>query len=170
MSVLRFLLALAGAVVVHTLGVRTHPGFAVYVDVFLLLTLAWSFESRTLEGLGVGLVAGLTADAFTGAPYGLNGFADTFIGYSAAFAVGHLAKMSTTGAVLLYSVAAVVQQILLVALVILLIPNGMPPPVAAVVIKVAITGLLGFLVFRGRLKLIRTLGQWKQARESRLRF
>ena len=170
MSVLKFLLALLAAVLVHSLGVRMYPDFAVHVDVFLLLTVAWSFESTTLVGMLVGLAAGLTADAFTSGPYGLNGFADTFIGYATAFAVGNLAKMSTSGAILLYSVAAAMQQILLVALVILLIPNGLPPPVSAVIVKVAITSLLGFFVFRGRLKLLRTLGEWKQARESRLRF
>lgn len=170
MSVTRILLTLLAAVLVHLLGVRVHSDFAVYVDVFLLLTMAWAFESTTLVGLAVGLAAGLTADALTSGPYGLNGFADTLIGYGTAFAVAKLAKMNAAGAALLYSVAAVVQQIILVALVMLLIPNGVPPSVLAVVVKVVITGLAGFFIFRGRTKLTSALGQWRQARESRLRF
>ncbi len=170
MSVLRFFAALLVVVSVHALGVRVYADFAVYVDVFLLLTIAWAFESTTLVGLAVGLATGLAADAFAGGPYGLNGFANTFIGYCTAFTVANLAKMNASGAVVLYALAAAVQQILLVALVMLMIPNAVPPPVLAVVVKVAITGLAGVFIFRGRLKLIHTLGQWRQARESRLRF
>lgn len=170
MRVLRFVGVLLLVVGAHVLGVYFYPDFAVYVDLFLVLTVACSFESDTLFAILAGLAAGLTADAFVGAPYGLNGFADTFIGYAAAFAVGNLARMNAVGAAVLYAVAAVVQQIVLVALVILLIPNGMPPPITAVLGKVLTTSLAGFLVFRGRLKIARTLGQWKQARDSRLRF
>ena len=170
MSALRFGAALVVVVGIHALGVRLFSDFAVYVDVFLLLTVAWAFESTTLVGLSVGLAAGLAADAFAGGPYGINGFADTLIGYCTALVVANLAKMNSSGAVLLYAVAAAVQQILLVALVMLMVPNGVPPPVLAVVVKIAVTGLAGLFIFRGRLKLIRTFGQWKQAREARLRF
>jgi rod shape-determining protein MreD len=170
MSVLRFAIALLAVVGLHALGVYVYPDFSVYVDLFLVLVVAWSFESGTLMAMLAGLAAGLIADALVGGLYGLNGFADTFIGYATAFAVGNLARMNAVGALLLYAVAAVVQQIVLVALVILLIPNGMPPPVTAVVVKVLTTSLLGLIVFRGRSKIVRTLGQWKQTRESRLRF
>lgn len=170
MSVLRFVLALLGVIFIHSFGVRVNADFAVYVDLFLVLTIAWAFESTTLVGLVVGLVAGLTADAFTGGLYGLNGFADTLIGYLVALSVANLAKMSTSGAMLLYSVAAVVQQVVLVALAMLLIPNAAPPPLLAIVWKVVITGMAGLVVFRGRRRLLRTVGQWRQARESRLRF
>ena len=52
MSVLKFLLWLGAAVLVHAVGVRLVPDFAVYFDVFLVLTLAWSFESNTLVRAG----------------------------------------------------------------------------------------------------------------------
>lgn len=170
MGVLKFAATLLAAVFVHSMGVRLAGEFAVYVDVFLILTVAWAFESTTLVGLAVGLVAGLTADAFAGGPFGLNGFANTLVGYLTAFAVANLAKMNTSGAVLLYAVAAVVQQVVLVALVMLLVPAGAPPPLAAVLWKVVITAAAGLVVFRGRKRLIRVVGQWRQTRESHLRF
>ena len=170
MSGLRFVVALLVAVLAHSLGVRLWSDFAVYVDLFLILTVAWAFEATTLTGLAVGLLAGLTADTLAGGVYGLNGFANTLIGYLTAFSVAHLTKMGASGAVLLYALASVAQQVVLVALLVLLIPNGAPPSLTAMIGKIVITALAGLLIFRGRRKLFRVLGQWRQARESRLRF
>mgnify|MGYP002624177401 CR=1 FL=1 len=170
MIVLKFAGSLVAAVGIHALGVRTIPEFAAYVDLFLLLTVAWAFETTTLAGLAVGLAAGLTADAYAGGLYGLNGFADTLVGYLTALAVTNLAKMSTAGAGLLYALAGVVQQILLTTLVVLLIPAGAPPAIPEVIGKTVLTGVAGVVVFRGRRRFVRAVGQWRQARESKLRF
>ena len=170
MAVLRFALTLLAVVFLHSLAVRVVPEFAVYVDLFLIFTVAWASESPSLVGLGVGLAAGLTADAFAGGPFGLNGFANTLIGYGTSFAVANLAKLNSSGAALLYAVAASVQQLLLIALVMLLIPNGLPPTLLSVVVKIAVTALAGIFVFRGRRKFVRAVGQWRQTRDSRLRF
>ena len=170
MSALRFAVSLLFVLGVHALGQRVVPGFAVYVDLFLVLTVAWAFETGTLGGLAVGLAAGLAADALSGGLYGLNGFADTLIGYLTAFSVANLAKMNTSGASLLYAVAAVVQQAVLIVLVVLLIPNGAPPPLLAVAGKTIATALLGAAVFRGRKRFARAWGRWRHTRDSKLRF
>lgn len=170
MSALRFALALIGVALLHALVVRVVPGLAPYIDLFLILTVAWAFDSTTLTGLAVGLAAGLTADAFAGGLYGLNGFANTLVGYLTAFSVANLAKMNTSGAALLYAVAAIIQQAVLTLLVVLLIPNGVPPALGAVVGTTVTTAVGGIIVFRGRARFARTLVRWKQARESKLRF
>ena len=43
MRVLRYLGALVAVVAMHALGVRLFDGFAAYVDLFLVLTIAWAF-------------------------------------------------------------------------------------------------------------------------------
>ena len=51
MSALRFAVSLLFVLGVHALGQRVVPGFAVYVDLFLVLTVAWAFETGTLGEL-----------------------------------------------------------------------------------------------------------------------
>ncbi len=58
MSALRFLASLVAVVLVHSLGVRLWGEFAVFIDLFLVLTIAWAFEATTLTGLAAGLAAG----------------------------------------------------------------------------------------------------------------
>ena len=170
MSVLKFVLALLTCLLAHSLGVRLWSEFPVYVDLFLILTVAWAFETTTLTGLAVGIATGLTADTLAGGLFGLNGFANTLIGYLTAFSVMHLAKMTTSGAALLYALASAAQQVVLVVLLMLLVANGAPPALSAMLWKTVIAGLAGVLVFRGRRRFSRTLDEWRQARESRLRF
>ena len=170
MPVLRFFLALVVTAFLHSLGVRLWGDFAIYVDLFLVLTVAWAFESSTLVGLLVGLAAGLTADGFSGGLYGLNGFANTLVGYSTAFAIANLAKMSTSSAALLYALASVAQQSVILILVMLMVPNAAPPALLGMAVKVVVTGLLGVLVFRGRKKFFRAVGSWRRSKESQLRF
>ena len=170
MPVLRFVIALVLATFLHSLGVRVWGDFALYVDLFLLLTVAWAFESSTLTGLAVGLAAGLTADGFSGGLYGLNGIANTLVGYGTAFAVSNLAKMNTSSAALLYALAAVAQQSILLVLVLLMVPDPALPPLAAMIAKVAITAVLGAMIFKGRRKFFRMLGSWRRTKESQLRF
>lgn len=167
---LRFLLALAAVILVHAAGTYLDARFPAYVDLFLVLTVAWASESTTLTGLVVGLVSGLAADALSGGPFGLNGFADTLVGYGTAVAVANLAKLNAPGAGALYAVAAAVQQAILVLLVALLLPQPTLPTPWAVVVKIVSTGLLGVVVFLGRRRFASSVAQWRRSREDRLRF
>ena len=143
-----------------------------YVDdkVFLVLALAWAFGASPLTGLVAGLVTGLAADAFSGGLYGLNGFANTLVGYLTAVAVLNLAKLNTSGAAIVYALAAVVQQLVLIVLALLLLPHPEPPALVAVLWKVVFTSALGAGIFLSQRFLVRLSGKWRQARESRLRF
>jgi rod shape-determining protein MreD len=170
MSVLRFLVSLAVAVLVHTLGVRLWGGFAVYVDVYLILTIAWAFGATTLTGLAVGLAAGLAADAFSGGLYGLNGFANTLVGYMTAFSVANLSKMNTSGAATVSGLAAAVQQLVLSLLVFVMVAQPAAPALIPMLWKIAITAAAGAVLFSARKRLIKLYGQRQRARESKLRF
>lgn len=170
MRALRYLVALVAVVALHALGARLFSGFPIYVDLFLVLTVAWAFQATPLVGLVAGLVAGLTADAFSGGLYGLNGFANTLVGFLTAVAVANLAKMSTSGAAVLYALAAVVQQFVLVVLVLLMLANPAPPALVPLIWKIAISAALGAVIFQSRRRLARLSVKWRQAREAKLRF
>lgn len=167
---LEFLAALGAVVLLHAFGTRASAEFPAHVDLFLVLVVAWAAESTTLGGLAAGLVVGFAADALSGGPFGLNGFADTLVGYGTALAVANLAKLNTLGAAALYAVAAAVQQLMLVMLVVLLVPQPSVPTLEGVLWKIASAGLLGILVFRGRRRFSSSVKQWRRSREDRLRF
>jgi len=170
MRVLRYLGALVAVVAMHALGVRLFDGFAAYVDLFLVLTIAWAFGASPLIGLVAGLTAGLAADAFSGGLYGLNGFANTLVGYLTAVVVMNLAKLNTSGAAIVFGLAAVGQQLILAVLVILMLPNPAPPELLPVLWKIAITSMAGAGVFLSQRHLVRLTASWRRSRESRLRF
>ncbi len=170
MRALRFVLALLAVVGLHALGVRLFAGFPVYFDLFLVLTVAWAFGASPLVGLSAGLASGLVADAFSGGLYGLNGFANTLVGYLTAVAVLNLAKLNSSGAAIVYALAAVMQQLVIVVLALLLLPAPEPPEVTAVLWKVGVTAGLGAAAFLSERHLARLSGKLRRARESRLRF
>jgi rod shape-determining protein MreD len=169
-SVVRYLAFLLLVVALHALGVRLYSDFTVYVDLFLVMTVGWAFTSNPLVGLAAGMVTGLTADGFAGGPYGLNGFANTLIGYSAAVAVANLAKMNISGAAILYALAAVVQQLVLLVLVLVMLPNPEAPALLSLAWKVGITAALGAVVFLAQQNMARLMGRWRRSRDARLRF
>jgi rod shape-determining protein MreD len=170
MSVLRFLASLVVVVLVHTLGVRLWGGFAVYFDVFLILTIVWAFEATTLTGLAVGLAAGLAADAFSGGLYGLNGFANTLVGYMTAFSVANLSKMTTSGAAIVSGLAAAAQQLVLSLLVFVMVAQPTAPALIPMLWKILITAAAGALLFSARKRLVKLSSVRRRAREAKLRF
>ena len=171
MRVLRFAFALLAVIALHALGIRLFSAFAGYVDLFLVFTVAWAFfGTNPLTGLFVGMAAGLAADAFSGGLYGLNGFADTLVGYATAVVVLNLAKLNTSGAAIVFGLAAVGQQLLVVSLALLMLPNPEAPTPQAVLWKVAITAVLGAGIFLSERHFVRLSGKMRRARESKLRF
>ncbi len=170
MRLLRFLLMLGLVALLHSVGARFADWFPARIDLFLVFVVAWAVESSTLTGLAVGLTAGLAADALSGGPFGLNGFADTLVGYGVALAVANLAKLNTGGAAALYAVAAAVQQAMLVLLMVLLLPDPNLPSLEGVLWTIGSTGLLGAVVFQTRRRFAGSLKQWRKSREDRLRF
>lgn len=166
----RFAGGLLAAVLVHLAGVALWPSFSLAVDLFLVVALFHALDGRTLPALVGGLAAGLVTDALTGGLYGLHGFADTMLGYGAAFAAQRLSVQRSTSVWLLFSLAAALQQLVLTALVLVLLPDPEVPAVGWVVAKVGTTGVLGLALSEARGTLTARLASWRRNRTARLRM
>ncbi|HBL30097.1 MAG TPA: rod shape-determining protein MreD [Acidobacteria bacterium] len=170
MNVLKFLAVVALAVLVHVLGVRMLPQFALIVDVFLVVVVLYGLEASSLTALGAGLCLGLVHDSLTGAGFGLFGFADTLIGYGAARLAQRLVIQRPTGVLALVSFAVVAQQALVVALTFLLLPWPEVPSPLWVALRAGASGLLGMLIHVGSTHWRRTAEARRRSRLSRLRL
>jgi rod shape-determining protein MreD len=64
---------------------RRFPGFAVYLDLPLLVTIFFAMARRNpISGLLTGAVIGLAQDMLGGNPVGIYGIAKTVVGYAAS--------------------------------------------------------------------------------------
>ena len=170
MNVLKFLAAVAAAVLFHFLGVRMIPNFALVLDVFLVVVVLYGLESSSLAALFAGLAVGLLHDSLTGAPYGLFGFADTIIGYGAARLAQRLVIQRATGVLALVSFAAVAQQAIVIGLAFLLLPMPEVPNPVWVAIRAGACGLLGMSIHIASAHFRRTAEARRRGRMSRLRL
>ncbi len=123
MRAVKLLAGLAIAVLVHLLGVRLIPSFALAVDVFLVVVALFALEGSSLAALFAGLLVGLLHDSLSGGSFGLFGFADTIVGYGTARLAQRLVIQRPTGVLALVSFAAVVQQAIVIGLAFLLLPD-----------------------------------------------
>ena len=162
MNVLKFFAAVAAAVLVHLLGVRLIPDFALAVDVFLVVVVLYGLEASSLAALFVGMLVGLIHDSLTGVPFGLFGFADTIVGYGAARLAQRLVIQRATGVLALVSFASVAQQAIVVGLAYLLLPNPEVPNPVWVAIRAGACGLLGMSIHIAS-------AHWRRASEARRR-
>jgi len=170
MRSLRIALALLAVVVLHVLGTRISPVFPVGVDLFAVLVITVALEGSPLEAMLVGMFAGLTADALSGGPFGLNGFADTILGFGTASVVLRLGKIKAGWLLVIYALAAALQQGVLVLLALLLASRLVQPPLMEVVLKVVTTALIGYIFIHMRHRMYRMLGKMEEQRATRLRF
>jgi rod shape-determining protein MreD len=160
--VLKFLAALAAAVLVHLAGMQLVPAFTRLVDVFLVVVVLCGLQGDSLAALLAGLAVGFVHDSLTGGPFGLFGFADTIVGYSTARLAQRLVIQRATGVLGVVGFAAVLQQAIVVALAFLLLPQPALPDPLWVVARAALCGLLGMAVhIAGR--------RWRRAAEARRR-
>lgn len=169
MPALRFLLALAGVVALHFVGARLSTDLPRVLDLFLVLVVVYGLRGDLFIGLAVGLVAGLVTDAVTGGLYGLHGFADTMVGYGAAYAAQRLVIRRAPGVFLMFALAAAAQQAILVGLVVMLLADPALPDLTWMLIKVAATGLIGMLFMAIRRRSTKRLEAWKRTRTSKLK-
>jgi len=167
---LRFAGALIAALLLHLIGARLLPDWSLAVDLMLVVAVFNTLDGSTLSGMLGGLVAGWATDAFTGQPFGLFGLVDTIIGYGAAFAVQRVVIQRTVGAALLFSVAAACQQALMLALRALLLSAPELPAWQWVLIKTAVTGLVGAVLFFARQRLVSQVDLWRHTRRTRIRL
>jgi len=170
LSTLKFLAAVAAAVLFHLLGARMIPHFVLLFDVFLVLAVLYGLESSSLAALFAGLAAGLLHDSLTGTPFGLYGFADTLIGYGAARLAQRLVIQRPTGVLALVSFAVVVQQAIVVGLEFLLLPAPEVPNPLWVVLSAGVCGLLGMSIHVASVHWRRSSEARRRGRMGRLRL
>ncbi len=162
--------ALLGVTLVHLLGVELWSGFGLVFDLFLVLAVFNALDGDTFSGLAGGLVAGLVADAVSGGLYGLQGLADTIVGYGTAFATQRLVVQRPPSVFLVFSLAAAVQQLTLTTVTFVLLANPESPAFPWLVAHVLATGVLGVVLFLGRRELERRVAAWRRTRGARMRL
>jgi rod shape-determining protein MreD len=170
MRFLEFGVMLVTAILVQLLGSHLSGNFVLLVDTFLLITVLFALQGGVVGGMFAGLVAGLAADALSGGPFGLHGFADTIIGYGTALTAHRLVIQRASGVFAVAAAAAAVQQIVLLVLRWVLLES---PPTAGVgwlLARVALTGVLAAIVYLMTLRLQQRLAAWRESRGARIRF
>lgn len=170
MRVLKLLAMIAGAVLVHLLGVRMTDDFPLAVDVFLVVVTLYALEGSSLAALFAGMLVGLLHDSLTGGPFGLFGFADTIVGYGTARLAQRLVIQRATGVLALVSFAAVVQQAVVIGLAFLLLPAPEIPHPVWVAVRAGVCGVLGMLAYIASIHWRRTSETRRRGRMSRLRL
>jgi len=170
MRTLRFILALALCVLIQTAGLEIWPYFTRAVDVFLVLTLVRALDSRPVPAMIYGMLAGWTADALAGAPFGMYGIADTLTAFIVAMAAQRLVIERTPGRVGVAAAAALLQLATLAVLARVFVISGDRPEVIWMVLKALTTGLLTALVISAGGAARRRWARAKRDRGSRLRF
>lgn len=162
MPVVRLLLGVGAAVLLHLVGAHLFPVFPRYVDLFLVVVALQGLSGSTLSSLLVGLAVGLLQDTLTGGLYGLYGFADTIVGYGTARLAQRLVIQRASGVFTVVSFASMLQQAVLVALAFLLLTDPELPQPLWVAVKALVCGAIGLLVYV-------VAGEWSRKYESRRR-
>ena len=116
MGVLRFLLALAAALLVHFVGLRLAPAFPLAVNPFVVVLALYALRGGPLVGLGAGVAIGLVEDALSGGLFGLYGCADTVVGFAVATVAQRVVIERAAGVFLAATAASAAQQAILIAL------------------------------------------------------
>ena len=162
MRALKLLAGVAAALLVHLAGTQLFGGFGRFVDVFLVVVVIYALEGETLSAIFVGLLVGLLHDTLTGGPFGLFGFADTIVGYSAARLAQRLVIQRATGVLAVVSFAAALQEAVVVGLMVMLLPDPQLPTPFGVALKAGLCGVLGMILYIAG-------SRWQQGSESRRR-
>lgn len=170
MRILKLLALLFVTVVVHFVGVQIHPSFSLYVDVFLVLLVLSALSGDSFGAVLLGLATGLVQDTLLSGPLGLFGFADTLVAYGTARLAQRLVIQKATSVLGVVSFASIVQQTLLTALAFLLLPEPTLPEPWVVLIRAAISGLLGMILYAATERFRTTLETRKRGRMGRLRL
>ena len=145
MRFLKFFGGLALAALVHVAATRLEPAWPVFVDLFLVVTVIVARGGRPIEALLAGIAAGWSADALAGGPIGLNGFADSAVGYLAALVAQRLVVHRRSSLAGLFAAAAAAQGAILALLGLLFLAGRELPGPASVALRAATSALAGLL-------------------------
>ena len=166
MAGVRFFAGLALAVVVQALGTLAWAAFPALVDAPLVVAILASRHGRPERALVAGTLAGWAADALSGGPFGLLGFADAAVAYAAALAAERLVFDRTATLAGLLAAAAAAQGVLLVGLGVIFLDARELPRAEHLLARVATAAALG-LAWVGLAALARR--RWRGWRAARPR-
>jgi len=144
MAAARFLAGLLLAAALQAASARLVPGLTQWIDLFLVVTVVVARRGHPEGALFAGLAAGWTADALSGAPFGLFGFTDAAGGYGAALASRALVVARPGSIASLFALSSAAQSVLVVALAWLGL-GGAPPAPLPLLVRVGTTVVLGLL-------------------------
>lgn len=170
MRILRFILALALCVLIQTAGLEVWSFFTRAVDVFLVLALVRALDSRPVPAMVYGMLAGWTADALAGTPFGMYGVANTLTAFIVAAAAQRLVIERAPGRMGVSAAAAVFQLLILYVLARVFLVSGDQPEVLWMVVKALTTGVLTAIAIGLSASLRRRWARARRDRGSRLRF
>lgn len=166
MKALNFLLALLGVILLHVLGVRLLPGFAVIVDLFLVLAVLNALAGDEVPAFIGGSVIGLVHDAFTGGAFGLFGASTTIISYLVAKGVRRLAIRDPLPVALVFMIASALYQAIALGLASFFL--GSVPALEDTVLQMLASGIIGLSAFLLRKSSRHRYDRWRLNRRRRL--
>lgn len=166
----QLLLALAMVVLAHVFGVALWQGFAVYVDLFLLLALYFSLGRSPNQSAGAGTVVGLTHDALSGGLFGLHGFADTLVAWVAARFQHRVVIRQPLSVALFFALGAGLQMVVTALLQVVLVAGGEIPGVQILWLRMLAAAVLGSVAFIASHRLRAAEQRWRDQRKRRLGF
>jgi cell shape-determining protein MreD len=143
MAAVRFLAGLALAALLHAGGTALWSGFALIADPFLVAAVAVALSGRAERALVAGTLAGWTADALAGGPFGLYGLADGAVAYATALVAQRLVVDRRSSAAGVFAAAAAAQGALLVALGVVFRGPAETLTPLELVLRVAVAAALG---------------------------
>ena len=170
LRVLRFTIALFLVALVHFVGARVHSGFALTVDLFLVLLVAQALAGPPVWALATGIVIGFVEDTFNGRLFGLYACADTVVAYLCAVLAQRVVVQRATGIFAAFFSAALAQQALLITLVLIVMPEVGRVEGWWVVIKAAAVAVLGTAAHLAIRRWRSRFALWRRGREARLQF
>jgi rod shape-determining protein MreD len=100
-------------------------------------------SGRPLEALLAGIAAGWTADALAGTPLGVNGLADSAVGYAAALVAQRLVVHRRSSLAGVFAAAAAAQGAILALLALLFLDGRELPGPGVVLLRAATSALAG---------------------------
>ncbi len=170
MKLLGFLLGLAAAAALHTLGARLAAGFPAAFDLFLVVVVYNSLSSRLAWSTAGGSAAGLLRDVLSGGLYGLHGFADTLVAYLTARLRERLVIQKPLQVGLLFALAAATQLVILAILQFLLVSGADLPGLGTLAARMVTCGILGPLLLLFDVRLRSVTARWRERRRRRLKM
>lgn len=165
-----YFLALLAALLFHVAAARLVPALPRALDVFLVVTILNGLSGNSLGGLLGGLLCGLTLDTFSGAAYGLHGFANTLVGYVTAKVAQRLVTRGVGGLLVVLLGAAALQQAILILFAAFVLSDGNLPDPLWVGLRVLVSALTGLALYKLSLRSRVRLEEARRNRRSRIRL